>query len=118
MERSDPRLPEQWELMLCHLALTATDQEPTSRPFLYRHGRFAVYVIPSDDGNRLEIHYGVRRNVTCESLMSQDPEKIASRAYASFTISEDQNPAILVTASRANARCRSELKKWSIQRPC
>jgi hypothetical protein len=115
---SDPRLPEHWELMLCHLALSALDAEPTNRPFLYRHGRFPVYVVPSDEGSRLDIHYGVRRHVTCESLMSLEPSKIASRAYASFTVSEGQNPPILVTASKANARCRSELKKWSIQRPC
>jgi hypothetical protein len=119
LQSSDLRLPEHWELQLCHLALAALDAETTTRPFLYKHGRHFVYVVPLNDGTRLDVYYGVRRLVTVEELHALNPEAIACRARGSFNIDSAGSPSITLApaGSWANQRCKSELKRWSIQRP-
>jgi hypothetical protein len=104
------RLPEHWELQLAHLALANLDH--SERPFLFKHGRMTVYVVPAV--NSLSVYYGIRKTETVEALEKQKPR---CRAYAVFNVNET-NPTITVLNSWGNFRCIAELKKWSIQRPC
>jgi hypothetical protein len=119
MESSD-RLPDSWELNLCHLGLSALEAEATTRPFLFKHDRHYVYVVPLNKGTRLDIYFGVRRLVTVEELYALNPEEIACRARGSFNINSVGSPTVTVNpvaGTWANQRCKFELSRWSIQRP-